>query len=313
MKKVLIAGGCGFIGHKVAINFMKANYNVVIMDNWNNYNIHNLRDVEEKYQNRIKLLNGTFILQRNICNTRITKQIFKEEKPDIVVHLANFPTATLAHKQPFFGLEQIVEGTLSLLEASRSTNVQKFVYISSSMTYGDFQTPSVKEDHPQNPKELYGIFKVTCEHMVRSYTRLHNLDHSIVRPIAVYGPTGHDAFVITKFVKATKNSGVIKILGKDTKLSFTYVDDMANGIFKAATMPQGNNESFNIGSGVSSKLVDIAEFLKTLNPHVSVEVEPADPLYPKRGALNISKAKKLLGYKPEYSIEEGLKIFYDSI
>ncbi len=313
MKKVLIAGGCGFIGHKVAINFLKANYSVVIMDNWHNYNVHNLRDVEKKYQHRIKRLKGAFILQRNICNTRITKQIFKEEKPDLVVHLANFPTATLAHKQPFFGLEQIVEGTLSLLEASRSTGVQKFVYISSSMTYGDFQTPSVKEDHPQNPKELYGIFKVTCEHMVRSYTKLHNLTHSIVRPIAVYGPTGHDAFVITKFIKATKSSEVIKILGEDTKLSFTYVDDMANGIFKAATMPEGNNESFNIGSGVSSKLVDIAEFLKTLNPDVTVEVEPADPLYPKRGALNINKAKKLLGYKPEYSIEEGLKIFYDSI
>ena len=313
MKKVLIAGGCGFIGHKVAVNFLKADYDVVIVDNWHNYNVHNLRDVEKKYQKRIKQLNGAFILQRNICNTRIMKQIFKEEKPELVIHLANFPTATLAHKQPFFALEQIVEGTLSLLEASRATDVQKFVYISSSMVYGDFQTPSVKEDHPQNPKELYGIFKVTSEHMVRSYTRLHNLTHSIVRPIAVYGPTGHDAFVITKFVKATKDSGIIKILGEDTKLSFTFVDDMAEGIFKAATMPEADNESFNVGSGISSKLVDVAKFLQTLNPKVRIEVDEADPLYPKRGALNISKATKLLGYKPEYSIEEGLKIFYDSI
>lgn len=313
MKKVLLAGGCGFIGHKVAINFLKANYDVVIVDNWHNYNIHNLRDVEKKYRNRIKQLNGAFILLRNICNTRITQQIFKEEKPDLVVHLANFPTATLALKQPFFGLEQIVEGTLSLLEASRATDVQKFVYISSSMVYGDFQTPSVKEDHPQNPKELYGIFKVTSEHMVRSYTKLHNLIHSIVRPIAVYGPTGHDAFVITKFIKATKNSSVIKILGENTKLSFTFVDDMAQGIFKAATMPEADNETLNIGSGVSTKLVDVAKFLQTLNPNVKVEVEGADLLYPKRGALNIEKAKKLLGYEPRYTIEEGLKIFYDSI
>ncbi|MCK5506648.1 MAG: NAD-dependent epimerase/dehydratase family protein [Thermodesulfovibrionia bacterium] len=313
MKKVLIAGGCGFIGHKVAIEFLRANYDVVIVDNWHNYNVHLIRDIEEKYQQRIKKLKGAFILQRNVCNTRIIKQIFKEEKPDLVVHLANFPTATLAHKQPFFGLEQIVEGTLSLLEAAKSTNVQKFVYISSSMVYGDFQTSSVKEDHPQNPKELYGIFKVTAEHMVRSYTRLHNLTHSIVRPIAVYGPTGHDAFVITKFIKATKESGTIKILGKNTKLSFTFVDDMAQGIFKAATMPKADNESFNIGSGKSSKLVDIANYLKTLNPKVKIIIDEADPLYPKRGALNISKAIKLLGYAPKYSIEKGLKIFYDSI
>jgi nucleoside-diphosphate-sugar epimerase len=313
MKKVLIAGGCGFIGHKVAINFLNANYEVVIIDNWNNYNVHLIRDVEEKYQKRIQKLNGALILQKNICLDRITRQIFEEEKPDLVVHLANFPTATLAAQQPFFAVEQIVEGTLSLLEAAKSTNVKKFVYISSSMVYGDFKTDSVTEDHDIKPKELYGVFKATAEYMVRSYTRLYNLTHSIVRPIAVYGPTGHDAFVITKFIKATKNSGIIKIKGKDTKLSFTFVDDMAQGIFKAATIPEADNETFNIGSGVSSKLTDIANFLKTLNPNVQIEVEEADPLYPKRGALNIDKAKRMLGYEPKYAIEEGLKIFYDSI
>ena len=313
MKKVLIAGGCGFIGHKVTIEFLKANYDVVVIDNWNNYNVHLLRDVEEKYQKRIQKLKGALILQKNICIDRITRQIFEEEKPDLVVHLANFPTATLAAQQPFFAVEQIVEGTLSLLEAAKNTNVKKFVYISSSMVYGDFKADSVTEDHDIKPKELYGVFKATAEYMVRSYSRLYNLTHSIVRPIAVYGPTGHDAFVITKFIKATKHSGVIKIKGHDTKLSFTFVDDMAQGIFKAATMPEADNETFNIGSGVSSKLTDIANFLKTLNPNVQIEVEEADPLYPKRGALNIDKAKKMLGYEPKYTIEEGLKIFYDSI
>ena len=313
MKKVLIAGGCGFIGHKVAIEFLNAGYDVVIMDNWNNYNVHLIRDIEEKYQKRIQKLQGALILQKNICLDRITRQIFEEEKPDLVVHLANFPTATLAALQPFFAVEQIVEGSLSLLEAAKHTNVKKFVYISSSMVYGDFKTDSVTEDHEIKPKELYGVFKATAEYMVRSYSRLYNLTHSIVRPIAVYGPTGHDAFVITKFVKATKNAGIIKIKGKDTKLSFTFVDDMAQGIFKAATTPGADNESFNIGSGVSSKLTDIAEYLRTLNPNVQIEVEDADPLYPKRGALNIDKARRILGYEPKYAIEEGLKIFYDSI
>jgi len=313
MKKVLIAGGCGFIGHKLAIEFLKAKFDVIIMDNWNNYNVHLIRDIEEKYQKRMQSLTGALILQKNICNSITTQQIFEEERPDLVVHLANFPVATIAAKQPFFALEQIVEGTLSLLEAAKNTNVQKFVYISSSMVYGDFQTDSVKEDHQIKPKELYGVFKATAEHMVRSYTRLYNLTHSIVRPIAVYGPTGHEAFVITKFIRATKESGTITIKGKDTKLSFTFVDDMAHGIFKAATMQESDNETFNIGSGISSKLTDIANYLKTLNPDVKVIVEEADPLYPKRGALNIDKAKKLLGYEPKYAIKEGLKIFYDSI
>lgn len=313
MKKVLIAGGCGFIGHKVAIEFLKTGYDVIIVDNWNSYNVHRVRDIENKYQKRIKSLNGALIFQKNICKHEITRRIFEEEKPDLVVHLANFPTATLAALQPFFAVEQIVEGTLSLLEAAKNSGVRKFVYISSSMVYGDFKSDSVKEDHEIRPKELYGVFKATAEYMVRSYSRLYNLKHSIVRPIAVYGPTGHDAFVITKFIKATKNSGVINIQGKETKLSFTYVDDMAQGIFKVATMPEADNESFNIGSGVSSKLVDIANFLRTLNPDVKIELNEADPLYPKRGALNIEKAKELLGYQPQYTIEEGLKIFYDSI
>jgi nucleoside-diphosphate-sugar epimerase len=313
MKKVLIAGGCGFIGHKVAIEFLKAQYEVVIVDNWNSYNVHLIRDVEAKYQERIKLLNGALILQKNVCNERITRQIFEEESPDLVVHLANFPTATLAALQPFYAVEQIVEGTLSLLEAAKISGVKKFVYISSSMVYGDFKTESVSEDHKIAPKELYGVFKATAEYMVRSYTRLYNLTHAIVRPIAVYGPTGHDAFVITKFIKATKNSGVITVLGENTKLSFTFVDDMAKGIFLTATKPESDNESFNIGSGISTKLSDIAHYLKTLNPEVKVEIKEADPLYPKRGALSIDKARRLLGFDPEYSIEDGLKIFYDSI
>lgn len=313
MKKVLIAGGCGFIGHKVAHRFLKAGYEVVIVDNWNSYNVHLIREVEAKYQKRIQLLNGALILQKNVCNERIIRQIFEEEKPDLVVHLSNFPTATLAALQPFFAVEQIVEGTLSLLEAARHSGVIKFVYISSSMVYGDFSSESVTEDHVIQPKELYGVFKATAEYMVRSYTRLYNLTHTIVRPIAVYGPTGHDAFVITKFVKATKNSGLITILGEHTKLSFTFVDDMAKGIFMASTMPAADNESFNIGSGVSTKLSDIAAYLKTLNPKVRIEIKDADPLYPKRGALNIEKARRLLGYEPEYSIEDGLKIFYDSL
>jgi nucleoside-diphosphate-sugar epimerase len=313
MTKVLLAGGCGFIGHRVAIEFLNAGYEVVIIDNWNNYNVHPIRDVDEKYKKRLELLGDALILQRNICNHQITQQIFDEERPDLVVHLANFPTATLAAQQPFFAIEQIVEGSLSLLEAAKNTGVKKFVYISSSMVYGDFQTDSVEEDHQVKPKELYGVFKATAENMVRSYTRLYDMTHSIIRPIAVYGPTGHDAFVITKFIMATKTSGVIKILGKNTKLSFTFVDDMAQGIFNASTMPEADNETFNVGSGISTKLVDVAKFLQTLNPDVKVEVKGADPLYPKRGALNINKAKKLLGYEPKYSIEEGLKIFYDSV
>lgn len=313
MKKVLIAGGCGFIGHKLAMEFLKTGHEVIILDNWNSYNVHRIRDVEEKYQKRIKNLNGALILQKNICKHGITNQIFEEIRPDLVVHLANFPTATLAALQPFFAVEQIVEGTLSLLEAAKNTKVKKFVYISSSMVYGDFKSDSVSEDHEIKPKELYGVFKATAEFMVRSYSRLYDLTHSIVRPIAVYGPTGHDAFVITKFIKATKDSGIIRIKGKDTKLSFTFVDDMAQGIFKAATMQEADNETFNIGSGVSSKLSDIAEYLRTLNPNLQIEVEEADPLYPKRGALNIDKAKRILGYEPKYAIEEGLKIFYDSI
>lgn len=313
MKKVLIAGGCGFIGHKVAIEFIESGYNVVIIDNWHNYNVHLFRDIENKYSNRTKLLNDAFILQRNICNKKIIKQIFKEEKPDFVVHLANFPTATIAKNQPFFALEQIVEGTLSLLEASICMNVEKFVYISSSMVYGDFLKDSINEKHQLSPKELYGIFKVTAEYMVKNYTRAHGFSHTIVRPIAVYGPTGHEEFVITKFIRATKESGIINILGEETKLSFTFVDDMANGIFRATTNPKGDNEIFNIGSGCSSRLVDIAKILKTLNPDVQINIKEADPLYPKRGTLDIAKAKNLIGYLPNHSIEEGLKIFYDSI
>ncbi len=313
METVLIAGGCGFIGHKVAIEFLNSGYKVIIVDNWMIPFPDPAGDGEHKYAYRIRLLKNAGIIQESILNTDSINRIFLNEKPGIVVHLANSPNAAFANNKPFFAAKQIIEGTLSLLEASVNAGVKKFVYVSSSMVYGDFQTNCISEDHSTDPKELYGLFKLMAENLVKNYHRLFNLTYSILRPIAVYGPTGHETFVLTRFINETRKGGTIRILGKETRLDFNFVDDVARGILLAATKPEGNNQTFNLGSGLSHKLVDIADFLKTLNPHLSIIIEDADPLYPKRGALNISKVKKMLGYTPQYTLKAGLKLFYDSL
>ncbi len=244
MQKVLIAGGCGFIGHRVANLFLKQNYQVFIVDNYLSSDLSITTNLDH-YKLRLRSLCGAKIIDADICNVNKINTLFNRLKPNLVVHLANCPSAKVVNSEPFLYGEQIINGTLSLLQASLSNNVCKFVYVSSSMIYGDFLSSVINEDHPINPIELYGTFKAASESIIRSYTKSHALCHAIIRPIAVYGPTGHTDFVITKYIKATKQSGCIVVNGIDNCLSFTYVDDVAYGIYLAAISSKAINETFN--------------------------------------------------------------------
>jgi UDP-glucose 4-epimerase len=212
--------------------------------------------------------------------------------------------------RPIYLTNQLMDGTVALLEAAREEACERFVYISSSMVYGNFLADEIDEEHPCEPVELYGSMKLGCERVVRLYTRHFGLDHTIVRPTAVYGPTGNEGFVITKFISAAINSGVIKVFGDEVRLDFTYVDDAARGIVLATTSKNGINQTFNIARGESTRILDAARHIQKLAPGVEIILERKDPLYPRRGTLDISKAGRLLDFKPEFSLEDGLDAFY---
>jgi UDP-glucose 4-epimerase len=309
-RRVLVAGGCGFIGHRVVGRLLEAGFDPHVIDICTDYGALDPHQHARNIETRKERMQGAPIHNIDICDHDSLANFCRELRPATVIHLASVPIAKVALERPLFAGKQLTLGTISLLDAARSAGVERFVYVSSSMVYGDFEAEAVDETHAQRPRDPYGSLKLAAEHLTRSYTIQHGLEHVIVRPTAVYGPTGNSSFVITKFVQAAKRGGVIRIQGDQTRLDFTFVDDAARGICLAATSPQAANETFNISFGQSRTLLDAAEHLKTLAAELKFEVVGADPLYPRRGTLSISKAQAIMGYRPEFSLERGLDEFY---
>jgi UDP-glucose 4-epimerase len=313
---ILIAGGLGFIGHVVAQECLNNGHDVIIIDNHTTYSEYEPTLHAKKILRRTNTIihrDKDVSIYDNDIGAKHTMiaydEMFKSWKPDVIINLANVPIAGVVVEQPVMSANTMITGLLGLLELARKHNVKRFVNISSSMVYGDFLTDPASEDQLCDPLEIYGNLKLTGERLVRSYTRLHAIEHAIVRPSACYGPTGNEAFVITKFLRAAREGGTIHIQGSDTSLDFTYVNDLAKGIYLAATKEEAANETFNMTYGEKRSLIEVAEIVKEMYPDVTINITERDQLYPKRGQLSIEKAKYLLGYNPKVSIEDGLKLF----
>jgi nucleoside-diphosphate-sugar epimerase len=285
---------------------------VVIIDNETTYNTYEPILHHSKIENRKIGLEDAKHYNTDIFDTNDIKTIVEAEKPDVVVNLANMPIAGVAVEQPVLASDTMVRGLIGLLDASKDI-ASRFVNVSSSMVYGDFLTDPVLEDQVCNPQEIYGNLKVAGERIVRTYTKLHGLEHTIVRPSACYGPSGNEAFVITKFLREAMKGGSININGIGTKLDFTFVTDIAHGIYLASTEPNAANETFNITCGNKRGLTEVADILQEWYPNLTVNITDPNALYPKRGQLSIKKATELLGYHPTIQLEEGLQIYHDFI
>jgi nucleoside-diphosphate-sugar epimerase len=201
------------------------------------------------------------------------------------------------------------EGLLNLLEAAKKYNVCKFVYISSSMVYGDFEN-DVIEDAPCHPQGQYGIMKLAGEWLVKDYARRTGMSYMIIRPSAVYGPLDVEDRVISKFILTAMRGGVIKVNGANETLDFTYVDDAADGIV-AATLSETNNKTYNITKSHSKTLLEAAELAVKIVGKGTIEVRDRDADFPSRGALNIDAARKDLNFNPKVDIDEGFQIYYE--
>jgi UDP-glucose 4-epimerase len=205
-------------------------------------------------------------------------------------------------------------GLLNLLEASSQHQVQKFVYVSSSMVYGDFiddGTDGIKESHPTNPIGQYGIMKLAGEWLVRDYTRRTGMFHTIIRPSAVYGPLDVEDRVVSKFLLAAMDDSILNVNGEAECLDFTYVDDAARGIADAAVSDNTSNTTYNVTRGHARSLVEAAKLSVAIAGQGHVQINVPDTNFPTRGQLNIQRAQLDFEYAPQVNIEQGFKLYYD--
>ena len=308
---ILVTGGLGLIGHNVVARLQNLGHEVSIVDNKTNYGIISQSEIDYLISEREKKISDiSFVYNKDITDAKEMERIFSIEEPEIVIHMASFPRQKVVNSNPALGSRVMSEGLLNLLELSNKYEVRKFIYMSSSMVYGDF-TDDVKEDAICKPQGQYGIMKLAGEWLVRDYSRKTNLVHTIIRPSAVYGPLDVEDRVISKFLLSAMRGEVLKVNGENETLDFTYVDDAADGIVAAALSDNTENKTYNITKSHSVTLYKAAQVAIKLAGSGTVQVRPKDIDFPSRGALNIDAARRDFGFNPKVDVEEGFENYYN--
>lgn len=311
--KFLITGGLGFIGTKVIEKLTTDGNDVIVVDNKDTYDIISKEELERliKWRTRnwnwkkVTLISGD-LLDRDICLKAFSS------RPDIVIHMATYPRAKIVDDNPILGIPKVIDTTTNLLWHASKFSTKKFVYISSSMVYGDFKD-GTKEEASTKPTNIYGEAKLTGERLTKLFAKRDGLNYVIVRPSGVFGPGDLPDRVVSKFFdKAIKNETIFLHNGEN-KVDFTYRQDAAYGIIKAATSEVANT-SFNITAGHATSLRTLAETIIDITGSKSeMQDIGMNKLYPMRGTLDISRAKDLLDYEPKFTLRQGLESYYDWI
>lgn len=306
--KILVTGGLGLIGHNVVGLLESTGHDVVVLDNATDYGIIPRDELNYLISERFRSLGNSPIFMYDICDG-IVGQLFAQFQFDTVIHLASFPRQKVVNADPVWGSRTMSEGLLNLCELSKQHGVKRFVYISSSMVYGDFKD-QVTEDFNCKPQGQYGILKLAGEHLVKDYARRGCFDYTILRPSAVYGPLDVEDRVISKFMLTAMRGGVLRVNGAGETLDFTYVTDAAQGIVSSAMSDAAVNRTYNITKSHSRSLLDAAELTVKIVGSGSIEVRDKDADFPSRGALDITAARRDFGFSPQVDVEEGFQRYY---
>jgi nucleoside-diphosphate-sugar epimerase len=312
--KILVTGGLGFIGHNVVAELEAQGHTCVITDTQTTYGIVPQAELDYLIAERRTKIKTDRIYRIDITDHDGIDWLIREHRPSMVIHLASFPRQKVVNANPQWGSRSMSEGLLNLLEASSQHQVQKFVYVSSSMVYGNFEDTigiGVMESHPTNPIGQYGIMKLAGEWLVRDYTRRTDMMHTIIRPSAVYGPLDVEDRVVSKFLLSAQRNQILNVNGGNECLDFTYVDDAARGIANATVSDNTSNTTYNITRGHARSLLEAAKLSVAIAGQGHVQINMPDTNFPTRGQLNIQRAQLDFEYAPQVNIEQGFKLYYD--
>lgn len=304
----LITGGAGFIGSNICEALLDMGYQVRCMDNLSTGKRENV----EMFLNHPNYI----FLEKDIRNLEDCLEAC--DGVDYVMNEAAWGSVPRSIEMPLFYEENNIRGTLNMMEAARQKGVKKFVYASSSSVYGDHPVLPKVEGQEGNLLSPYALTKRVDEEYGKLYKKLYGLDTYGLRYFNVFGrrqdPNGAYAAVIPKFIKQLLDGEVPTING-DGKQSrdFTYIDNVVEANLKACLAPsEAAGEAFNVAYGGREYLIDIYYGLcKALGKDVEPHFGPDRAGDIKHSNADISKAKKLLGYDPEYSFEKGIALAID--
>lgn len=309
--KILITGGAGFIGHHIAKKLEDLRHKVSIVDNVY-YPFLDLEKLNLLIKERIDQFKNVTIYSYDIINQNSYQNAFINESPNVVIHCASTPNQATVDHDPIYSSRVMIEGVMRTLQFCEKYKVKKFVFLSSSMVYGDFDD-NVLELSQCSPNNTYGILKYSGELLVKNFCTKNKIEYTIIRPTSVYGPRDSNNRVLANFFVAAKNNKKLVVNGAEEKLDFTFVDDLVNGIITATFSKNTKNKVYNLSKGTSVKLIDAAEIIKTLVGSGKILIEKKKNDTPSRGSLNNNLAFNDFGYSPKINIEQGLELYYEWI
>jgi len=297
MSAALVTGGAGFIGSHIAEELSRKGFNVRILDNFSTGKKENLQGIKAE------------LIKGDIRDFSTVKKAMKDI--DYVFHEGAFVYVTKSIENPILTNEINVNGTLNVLVAARDSGCKKLVFASSSSVYGNTGKLPIKETFPLNPASPYAVAKMVGEQYSRVFYENYGLESVCLRYFNVYGPrqdpNSEYAAVIPKFIHLTKQGKPPVIFGDGEQTrDFIFVKDVVQA--NMLSMKFKGFGIFNVGSGASITINELAEKIGYV---LNNEIKPIHAESRKGDARNslsdITNAKKLLGLKPAYSIDSGLK------
>ena len=303
-KKISITGSCGFIGHNVYRILAEQGHEANGVDSCTDYGFVPKDELDYLKEVR-RIESGNYSWHGDIVSTQ-TANMVAAKGQDCIIHLASFPRQKVVNDNPVEASRTMMTGLLHLLESAVRYQVKRFVYVSSSMVYGNFQN-GVTEDAVCDPQGQYAIMKYAGEKLVEDYRRQYGLEYVIIRPSAVYGERDVNDRVASKFAITALKGGDLLIRGADERLDFTHVDDTAMGIAQAAVSTNSANKIYNItrSNEHTLTLLEAAELMTKLTGKGKILVQERDMNFPSRGRLSIARAQQDFGYDPKIDVEQG--------
>ena len=297
-KEVLITGGCGFIGSEIVKQLSLIGANVTILDN--------LSSGKEKY---IEKFSNVKLIIGDLVDYDLVKDVVKNK--EYIINAAALPFIPDSFHIPKKFFEVNVNGTINIALATiKEKKAKRFVHISSSEIYGTAKYTPMDENHPTTPQSTYAVSKLAGERVVFTMHKEHNFPAVIIRPFNSFGPNITQPYIIPEIISQIERSDVIKLGNLNAKRDLTYVSDTVNGIILSLVKEGIVGEVINIGSQRSYSIKDLVYLISDImGKKVSIEIESSRfrPYDVDTLICNYERANKILGWKPEITVREGLK------
>ncbi len=306
---ILVTGGAGFIGSHLVETLLAQGHRVGVLDDFNDF-----------YAPAIKRANLAAVQERitlhevDLRHAANVAAAVEEGGYDAIVHLAARAGVRPSIADPRLYVDTNITGTLNLLEAARRHGVRRFVFASSSSVYGLCPTIPFREDVPL-PQTIspYAATKLAGEHLCSNYAHLYNLQVVCLRFFTVYGPRQRPDLAIHQFTRRIQRGLPIQQFGDGlTRRDYTYVDDTIQGVVAALGYEGPRFDIFNLGESQTTPLRDLIHLIEgALEKRAIIERQPEQPGDVPLTCADISKARRLLGYRPATAITEGIPRFVE--